>query len=137
MGEKRIKIDVGPEMMRQLAVKRARGVSLDQLEQEYGLSRPVITRTLASDEARQVMLDVMRDEVAIINAQTRKAAAELGPLAIEVIRKKLEEGDLKAVEPALKASGILVQAAQDKGEQKQAQQIIVTLPGSKKDIKSV
>lgn len=129
MGEKRIKIQITPELTRQIAVRRARNVSLEDLEKEFSLSRPVINRALSTDEARQAILDILRDDVALENAKTRREAAALGPLAIALLKKKLESGDLKAVEPALKASGIYVQNSQDKKGEHQAQTFTVILPG--------
>lgn len=128
MGEKRTKIEVSDETTRQLAARRARGVSLAELEKEFGFSRPVVNRVLSSDLAQDTIRDVSYDIVTMERAINKRAVAELLPLAIEVVKQKLEAGDLKAAEMVFRASELLVPEQRDTGKQQQAIQVI--LPGA-------
>jgi len=133
------KIVLTDEQVQKIAMRRARGVSLEQLEQEFGMSRPVINRALASDAARSVTLDILRDDATLENAKNRSALAKLLPKAIEKLAAEIDKGNMKAIELALKGSGIMIQTEADKNGNKQAQQITVVLPGqvSTKEIKDV
>lgn len=121
------KIEPTPELTRAIAARRARGVSLRDLETEFGFSRPVVNRILASDEARQVILDITRDDLAVEVAMNRRALSELVPGAIVKLAEKVEQGDIKSIELVLRGSGMLTPVESKEGNQAQA--ITVILPG--------
>lgn len=123
------KIEVGPEVTRQLAARRARGVSLRDLEIEFGFSRPVINRVLASDAARDIIVNVTRDDLAVELAMNRRALSELIPGAIVKLAEKVQAGDIKSIELVLRGSGMLTPLTEKEGD-KQGQILQVILPGN-------
>lgn len=128
MGVKRVRIDIDPSVSRQVALRRARGVSLRDLEEEFKFSRPVINRILATDESRQIMLDILRDDHVLDSAMYRRQLADLVPGAILRLAKLVEEGNIKGIELVLRGSGMLT-PTDSKEDQKQAQTLTVILPG--------
>ncbi len=125
------KILVSEDDTRLIAARRARGLTLRELETEFSLTRPVINRVLDTPLAKQVIKDISYDIVATEIAHNRRAVAELLPKAVEVILKQLEEGNLKAAELVIRASGMM--AVDQSKETAQQQTIQVILPGSMGD----
>jgi hypothetical protein len=125
MGEKRTKIDVTPEITRQMATRRAIGASLRELEDEFGFSRPVVNRVLSTDMAKAIIKGVVDDAVAGAVVAVRRKLADMTELAMGVVEHHLKEKSLEAVKIYFKGLGI---EAAEKVEAQQ-QGITLILPG--------
>lgn len=128
MGVKRERIDLPPDTVRQLASRWARGVSETQLALEFGFSRPIIKRAIESEDGRALIKEIHYDILLAERAKAQSEIAGLLPLAIEVIKKKLDKEELKAAEMVLKANMLLTPVEAKDGD-KQAQTLTVVLPG--------
>jgi transcriptional regulator with XRE-family HTH domain len=137
MGDKKVKIEVSDETTRAIAARHARGISLRDLEIEFGMSRPVISRVLASDSARATIKDICFTDAEMQIAKNRRAVADLLPTAIEVLKNELmnEKTRLKAAELVIRSSGIM--NTDGNKEQKQDASITVILPGQYQQPKDV
>lgn len=133
MGEKRVKMEISPEITRQVAMRRAIGISLSSIEKEFGFSRPVVNRVLASDMAKAVIKGVTEDAVASAVIVVRRKLADMTPLVMAAIEHHLREKNLDAVKIYFKGLGL---DTQEKTDPKQQQSITVILPGAQapKDI---
>lgn len=127
MGIQKIKIDVTPEVTRQIATRKALGASLRDLEAEFGYSRPVINRVLGTDMAKAVIKGLIDDAVASAVVAVRQKLADMTEIAMQTLEHHLrEEKSLEAVKIYLKGLGM---DGVDKSEAKQQQAIQVILPG--------
>ncbi len=127
MGEHRTKIEVTPEVTRQIATRKALGTSLRDLEKEFGISRPVINRILGTDLAKAIVKEVIDSAVVGAVSAIRRELADMTELAMEALRENLKEHNMEAVKTYFKALGI-EQQEKDSGNQQQA--ITVILPGA-------
>lgn len=121
------KIEVTPEITRNIATRRAIGTSLRDLESEFGFSRPVINRVLSSDLAKSVIKGITDDAVSSAVVAVRKEFADLTGLITEAVKHHLKEKNLEAVKIGLKVLGF---DSAERVDTKQAQSITVILPGS-------
>jgi hypothetical protein len=128
MGIQKTKIELGPEIVRQIATKFAIGSSLRDLEKDYGVSRPIITRAVGSELGQSVIKEFIQNGVEKAKQEAQKICSELVELAGIALKKKVEEGDLKAVEMVFKVVGAGYNQEKDQTKQQQAIQVI--LPGS-------
>lgn len=126
MGEKRTKIEVSGEVTRQIAVRRATGASLQELEKEFGFSRPVVNRVLGTEMAKAIQKGVIDDAVAGAVIVVRKKLADMTPFAMEALEHHLKLKSLEAVKIYLKGLGM---GGLEKNEIQQQQGITVILPG--------
>lgn len=138
MGEKKLKIEVSDEVTCAIAARHARGISLRDLENEFGMSRPVLNRILASDIARSTIKDICFTQAEMHISKGRRDITELLPVAAEYLKGELanEKTRIKAIELVFKYSGIQQIEAK---ENKQDATIQVILPGAyqqPKDVKS-
>lgn len=135
MGEKKVKIEVTPEVTRQIATRRVMGASFRDLESEFGFSRPVINRVLSSDMGKKIMKGLVDDAVASAVIAVRQEMSNLTPLVSEAIAHHLKEKSLEAVKIVLKGLGM---ESFEKPENQQSQTFQVILPGTKapKDVPS-
>lgn len=120
------KIEVSPEKIRAIATRRAFGISLRDLEAEFGFSRPVINRVLSSEIAKAIQKEII--ETAVNGAVTaiKRELAEMSDLALTALRENLKEHSMEAVKTYFKALGI--EAQEKESGQQQALQII--MPGA-------
>lgn len=133
MGEKRTRIEVTPEVTRQIATRRALGATLESLESEFGFSRPVVKRILGTELAREVHKGVIEDAVKGAISAVKSRLADMTELAMEALEHNLKEKKMEAVREYFAALG-MKQAEKEQGTQQQA--ITVVLPGQRppKDI---
>ncbi len=120
------KIEVTPEITRQMATRRAVGATLRDLEQEFGFSRPVVNRVLSTDMAKAVVKGLIEDAVGSAVIEVRRGMADMATVVTKVLRKHLEDDSLEAVKIVLKGLGM---DAVEKTDVKQAQTFTVILPG--------
>ena len=122
------KIEVTPEVTRQIAVRKATGASLRELEKEFGFSRPVISRVLGTDMAKAVIKGVIEDAVAGAVIAIRRKLADMTEDAMNTLSYHLkEEKSLEAVKIYLKGLGM---DSFERPEANQQQAIQVILPGA-------
>ncbi len=133
MGIQKTKIEVTPEVTRQIAMRKAIGTSLRELETEFGFSRPVINRVLSSELAKSVIKGVIDDAVAGAVISIRRRLADMTDIAMSALEHNLKEQNLEAVKIFFKGLGM---DAVEKEVRNQSQGITVILPGQKapKDI---
>lgn len=125
---KTTKIDITPELTRQIATRRAIGVSVRELEQEFGFSRFVINRVLSSDMAKSIIKGVVDDAVTGAVSAVKRKLADMTELAMTALEHHLkEEKSLEAVKIYLKGLGMDAMENKDPGQQ---QAIQVILPGA-------
>ncbi len=136
MGELRAKIEVSPEVTRQLATRKALGASLRELEKEFGLSRPVINRTLSTDLARAIQKEIQESAVAGAVASVKRQLADMTELAMEALKHNLTEKKIEAVKLYFAALGMDSQE-KEKGGTTQAIQVILPGAVAPKEIKDV
>ncbi len=135
MGEKRVKIDLEPEVIRQIATRKALGGSLREIEAEFGFSRPVVNRALCTDMAKSVIKGLIDDAVASAVVSIRRRLSDMNELAMNVMEQNLKEGNIEALKLYFKGLGL--EKTENEGA-KQQQAIQVILPGSMKpEIKDV
>lgn len=121
------KIEVTPEVTRQIATRKALGATLRELEKEFGFSRPVVSRVLATDMAKAVIRGLIEDAVASAVIAVKRRLADMTETAMSVLEHHLkEEKSLEAVKIYLKGLGM------DSSEKQEIQQqaIQVILPGA-------
>ena len=133
MGELRTKIEVTPEITRQIATRKAIGATLRELEAEFGYSRPVINRVLASDVAKAIIKEVVDSAVTGAVSAIKRELADMSDLALAALRDNLKEGSMEAVKTYFKALGMEGQATE---APEKSQQMVIVMPGAKppKDI---
>lgn len=127
MTSPKTKIDVSLETTRQMAVRRARGASLRDLEAEFGYSRPVVNRVLATDVSKAIISEITESSVKAALLEVRNGLAAMSDLAIKALKKNLEDGSIEAVKTYFRALG-LETTEKTNGNQQQAIQVI--LPGA-------
>ncbi len=133
MGEQRVKIDVTPEVVRQMATRRALGAPLRDIEKEFGYSRPVVNRVLSSELAKEIQKGIVEDAVKGAVASVRQRLADMTELAMEALEHNLKEKKMDAVKEYFAALGIR-QAEAEKGS---GQSFTVVLPGTQNPPKDV
>lgn len=127
MGVQRVKIDISPEQIRQLATRRALGASLRDLEAEFGISRPVITRALSTELGRGIVKEVIDSAVTGAVTAIRRELADMSDLALAALRYNLEKKNMEAIKTYFKALGM---DTEEKNQGAQQQAITVVLPGA-------
>lgn len=134
MGEKRLKIDLPSEIIRQIAVRQSQGVSLRELEEEFGVSRPVINRALRSELGREITRGITEIAVQSAVAEVRNWVASNTELALKALESNLREKKMDAVKEFFNILGL---TEKSKGETRQSQSIQLILPGGTKPPKDV
>lgn len=131
----RTKIDVTPEITRQLATRRALGISLRDLESEFGFSRPVVNRVLSSELAKAVIKGITEDAVSSAVIAVRKGMSDMTEEITRVLTKHLKEDSLEAVKIVLRGLGM---ENMEKAKDPTTQSITVILPGQQapKEVKN-
>lgn len=126
MGPK-TKIEVTPEVTRQLATRRAMGIPLRELEEEFGFSRPVINRILSSEMGRTITKEIIDTAVTGAVLEIRREMTNMKDLVLSALQANLEKNDMDAVKTYFKVIGMEVQEKRE-GGQNQAIQVI--FPGT-------
>lgn len=121
------KIEVTPEVVRQLATRRAVGASMRDLEAEFGFSRPVVSRILASDLAKSVVKGLTDSAIEAAAIEARRGLSEMVKMANAAVLENLKTFNLEAAKIIYKAIGV---EAIEKQESRQQQAIQVILPGA-------
>lgn len=134
MTHQRTKIEITPEVTRQIAVRKALGTSIRELEAEFGFSRTVINRVLSSDLARGIVKEVTDSAVAGAMLAVKKELANMSELAVNALRKNLEDGSIEAVKVYFKALGMDATEKFDSNQQQTIQVILPTSPQEPKDV---
>jgi hypothetical protein len=129
-----ITADITPEMVRQLATRRVLGVSLRELEKEFGVSRFLINKALASDTGKAVMKGLTEDAVKACVLQAKQELTSMLPLVLTALRTNLEEGSMEAVREYFRVLGVSAPAPEKVTQQTQAIQIILPGHNQPKDI---
>lgn len=126
MSATKSKIEITPELTRQLAMRRAVGASVRELEKEFELSRFLINKTLNTDMAKAIIKGLIDDAVTGAVITVRRRLADMTDLAMNVIEQNLKEGSLEAVKIYFKGIGM---DGMEKPDNAQQQTIQVILPG--------
>lgn len=130
----RTKIEVTPELVTQLVLRRALGATLREMEKEFSMSRTTIMHMLDTPLAKEIDAKVTTKAVSEAVLIAKRKLSKFTDLAMDALEFHLKEKNLEAVKLHLKSLGIdLV----DKQEAKQQQAIQVILPNLNKPIKEV
>lgn len=121
------KIDFTPEMTRQIATRRVMGATMRDLEGEFGISRPVLTRALNSELGRAIQKELIDSAINGAVLSMKRQLSDLSDLAIEALKENLKKKKMDAVIAYFKVLGL------DQGDKNhspaQAQGINIILPG--------
>lgn len=136
MNESKKKIEVTPEITRQIATRRAMGIPLRDLEKEFGFSRPVIGRILASEMGRAIQKEIVDSAITGAVMIIKRELSEMNQLALRALRLNLEKANMEAVKTYFKALG-LETVEKDQGNQQQVIQVVLPGQSAPKEIKDV
>lgn len=120
------KIDLSPEVVRQISIERAMGASLNSLVDTFKVSKTVLNRVLEMDVSKAIVDDTRGKAQRAAVAYLRSEMCRLVDKTVKVIEKALDDGNLKAVPLVYTALGL--EARSDNGVTTQ-QAIQVILPG--------
>ena len=129
MTHSRLPIKTDQATADKIAARRAHGATIKDLVTEFGYANTVINRMLELPSSREIIKSIHHDIVSLEIAQSRRACSELLPMAIEVVKAKLLEGDLKSAELVFRVSGMLTPT--DNKDAGKSQSIQIILPGQR------
>jgi len=125
-GGKREKLEITPITIRQTAMLKSVGRSAMEIAQELNISQSSVLRLLKRDDTKALIKSM---ETTAIQSAISVLKVELSRLlqkAVQVIERKLDEGDLDAVRVLFKGVGVESQEA----TKDSSQQITVIMPGA-------
>lgn len=134
MGERKVRIDLEPEVIRQIATRKALGASIRELEKEFNFSRVVVNRALDTDLGKSIQKEVLNSAVAGAVIAIKRQLADMTELAMKALENNLKNDNMEAVKTFFKALGL---DDQEKPENHQQQGITVILPGQAPPIKDI
>lgn len=134
MGERKVRIDLEPEVIRQIATRKALGASIRELEKEFNFSRVVVNRALDTDLGKSIQKEVLNSAVAGAVIAIKRQLADMTELAMKALENNLKNDNMEAVKTFFKALGL---DDLEKPENRQQQGITVILPGQAPPIKDI